>query len=209
MDFLFKRGKARHFILIFFDILCFAMLNAAYFVSTMVFANTPGYPSDLYLYNSIILFVCIFVSRFAFRVYANVWRYTSTRAYFNLVLADMCGGVVAVIVSRAAFMYFGVWHFITVASLVALLTLMSRLTYRLIYKRRNVVDAEDGPSIKVAIVGAGQLGVLLASDITNNRRSIYTPAFFIDKDKTKVGSRVVCRCISKTPRCWSRSSARE
>ena len=190
MDFLFKRGKARHFILIFFDILCFAMLNAAYFVSTMVFANTPGYPSDLYLYNSIILFVCIFVSRFAFRVYANVWRYTSTRAYFNLVLADMCGGVVAVIVSRAAFMYFGVWHFITVASLVALLTLMSRLTYRLIYKRRNVVDAEDGPSIKVAIVGAGQLGVLLASDITNNRRSIYTPAFFIDKDKTKVGSRV-------------------
>ncbi len=190
MDFLFKRGKARHFILIFFDILCFAAINAAYYFSTKVFENTPDYPSDVFLYNSIILFALIFAVRFAFRVYSNVWRYTSTRAYFNLVLADMCGGVIAVILSRILFIYFGVWHFITVASLTALATIMSRLTYRLLYKHRNAIDSEDGPSIRVAIVGAGQLGVLLASDLTNNRRSIYTPVFFIDKDKAKVGSRV-------------------
>ncbi len=190
MDFLFKRGKARHFILIFFDILCFAAINAAYYFSTKVFENTPDYPSDVFLYNSIILFALIFAIRFAFRIYSNVWRYTSTRAYFNLVLADMCGGIIAVILSRILFIYFGVWHFITVASLTALATIMSRLSYRLLYKHRNVIDSEDGPSIRVAIVGAGQLGVLLASDLTNNRRSIYTPVFFIDKDKAKVGSRV-------------------
>lgn len=190
MDFLFKRGKARHFILIFFDILCFAAINTSYSFSTKVFENTPDYPSDVFLYNSLILFTLVFATRFAFKVYSNVWRYTSTRAYFNLVIADMCGGVLAMLVSRILSLYSGIWHFITVASLAALATIMSRLTYRLIYKHHNAIDSEDGPCINVAIVGAGQLGVLLASDLTNNRRSIYMPVFFIDKDKAKVGSRV-------------------
>ncbi len=190
MDFLFKRGKGRRAVLILFDVFCLALVNVIYFLSTMVFENTPDYPDDIYFWNSLILLLAMLAARFIFRVYSNIWRYTSTKAYFNLVLADMCGGIVAIILSRACFIYWGVWHFVTVASLTALLAIMSRFAYRLIYKHRNVADPEEGPSINVAIVGAGQLGVLLASDLTNNRRSIYTPIFFIDKDKTKVGSRV-------------------
>ena len=190
MDFLFKRGKSRRTVLILFDLLCIVLIDIAYYLSTMVFSNTPGYPDDVYLYNSIILVCSVMLARFVFRVYSNIWRYTSTKAYFSLVLADMCGGIFAIILSRACFIYWGVWHFITVASLGALLAIMSRFAYRLIYKHRNAAESGEGPSINVAIVGAGQLGVLLASDLTNNRRSIYKPIFFIDKDKTKVGSRV-------------------
>ena len=190
MEFLFRRGKGRHFVLIAFDILCFVLVNLMYFVSTFVLENTPDYPADKFWWNSLILIVCVFAARFVLRVYNNVWRYTSTKAYFFLIVSDCCGGIVAIAVSRMLFTYYGVWHFITVASLSALLALAARLAYRLLYKHRNRYDADDGPSINVAIVGAGQLGVLLASDITNNRRSIYTPRFFIDKDRTKVGSRV-------------------
>ncbi|MBR4279211.1 MAG: polysaccharide biosynthesis protein, partial [Clostridia bacterium] len=68
--------------------------------------------------------------------------------------------------------------------------IMARLTYRLLYKHRRYNDNEYGPAINVAIVGAGQLGVLLANDLVGNKRIIYRPMFFIDKDMTKVGSRV-------------------
>ncbi|MBR4278740.1 MAG: hypothetical protein IKT34_01060, partial [Clostridia bacterium] len=191
MELLFKRGKARHFILVFFDILCFIGINSIYFLSTMVLENTPAYPIEEYFYNSLIMLVCMFVARVAFKVYSNVWRYTSTSAYFKLLLADTCGGAVALLTSYYfVHTYWGFWHFMTVASLTALLAMMSRLTYRMIYKRYHNTLDEDGPSINVAIVGAGQLGVLLASDLTNNRKSIYRPVFFIDKDKTKAGSRV-------------------
>ena len=190
MELLFRRGKARHFILVFFDMLCFIGIDVIYYVSTMVLDNTPGYPPDVFLYNSILMFGSMFIARLIFKVYANVWRYTSTSAYYHLLVADTCGGLFALLLSRVLYIYWGLWHFMTVASLTALLAVMSRLTYRMIYKRyHNTID-DDGPCVNVAIVGAGQLGVLLASDLTNNPRSIYRPVFYIDKDKTKVGSRV-------------------
>ncbi len=190
MELLFKRGKARRLILILFDVLSFLLINFSYYYATRVFATSPTYSINTYLYNTVILLLSIFVFRGVFRVYSNVWRYTSTRAYLSLIIADVCAAIVSILLSRAFLLYFGIWHFINVASLTALLTITSRYVYRLIYKHRNVADPEEGPCINVAIVGAGQLGVLLASDLTNNRRSVYRPVFFIDKDKSKVGSRV-------------------
>jgi len=190
MELLFKRGKARRLVLILFDVLSFLLINFLYYYSTQIFATSPTYLIDTYLYNTAILLSTTFVFRLLFRVYSNVWRYTSTKAYLSLIIADVCGAVVAIILSRAFQLYLGIWHFIDVASLSALFAITSRYVYRLIYKHRNVADPEEGPCINVAIVGAGQLGVLLASDLTNNRRSIYRPIFFIDKEMSKVGSRV-------------------
>lgn len=190
IDILFKRGKARRPILFMFDIFCFLLINTAYYFATLFFETSPTYAWDIYLYNSLIMLGSLFLFRTVFKVYSNVWRYTSTKAYFNLILADFCGGVVAVFVSRFLFLYYGGWHFANVASLTALLAIFSRLSYRLIYKHRRFSDPEGGPAINVAIVGAGQLGVLLSNDLVCNKRSIYKPVFFIDKDPSKVGSRV-------------------
>ncbi|MBO5869639.1 MAG: polysaccharide biosynthesis protein [Clostridia bacterium] len=190
MDLLFKRGKARRFILILFDVLSLLSINTIYYFSTRVFATSPTYTAVPYVYNSIILVMAVFIFRGVFKVYSNVWRYTSTKAYLSLIVADVCGAIVSVILSRAFGIYCGIWQFVNVSSLSALFAIASRYVYRLIYKHRNIADHEEGPSINVAIVGAGQLGVLLASDLTNNRRSVYKPVFYIDKDKTKVGSRV-------------------
>ena len=190
MDFLFKRGRARRAILILFDLLSVLFVNVVYFVSTEFFKTSPTYDIEIYINNTLFILVSVFAFRFLFRVYSHVWRYTSTKAYLSLIIADMCGSITAAILSRAFLSYRGVWHFLTVGALTALFAITSRYIYRLIYKSRNISDHGDGPCIKVGIVGAGQLGVLLASDITNNRRSVYRPEFFIDKDKTKVGSRV-------------------
>ena len=42
----------------------------------------------------------------------------------------------------------------------------------------------------MAIVGAGQLGALLANELLYNPDSKYKPVFFIDKDNGKLGNRI-------------------
>jgi len=190
MNGLFRNSKARRPILFFFDVLCFVLVDVLYYFSTKTFDRSQTYEFNTYLKNSLLLFIAIFAFRYLYKSYSTVWRYTSTKAYFNLILGDFLGGVTAMVFSRALFMYEGVWHFVNVASISALVAVMSRLSYRLLYKNRKPDDFDSSPSINVAIVGAGQLGVLLASDLTNNRRSVYNPVFFIDNDRAKVGSRV-------------------
>ena len=50
-------------------------------------------------------------------------------------------------------------------------------------------DAEK-EKVGVAIVGAGQIGNLLADELKYNSRSKYKPLFFIDTDKNKIGKKV-------------------
>ncbi len=189
-EFLFRNFRGRRPILFLFDAFCFLLINTLYYFATLFFETSPVYDLRDYIYNSVVLMVSMIVWRIILKVYSNVWRYTSTKAYFYLVLADFFAGLTAIVVSRGLWLYGGVWHFINVASLTALLAIMARLTYRLLYKHRRYNDNEYGPAINVAIVGAGQLGVLLANDLVGNKRIIYRPMFFIDKDMTKVGSRV-------------------
>lgn len=182
-------GKVKRAILFGFDVLCFLIIDIVYFFSTGFFDKSPVYDPKYFIYNSLIILASMFILRLVFRVYANVWRYTSTQAYFNLVLADCIGAVVAFMLSRLFVFYEGIWHYIFVASLSALAAIMSRLSYRLIYKYRNT---NERPSVqtKIAIVGAGSLGVFLASDLSSGRDLKYKPVFFIDKDRQKAGSRV-------------------
>ena len=191
MNFLFKNSRWKRLILFLFDMLSFLVLNILYFASTRWFDHSPPLDYYVYLRNAGILFAATFTLRYFLGVYSNVWRYTSSKAYFNLIVADMAGSAIAFVVSRAFNLYEGIWQFVVVSAFSALFAIFSRLTYRLIYKHRQIIaSGESGPAINVAIVGAGQLGVLLATELVNNRKSIYKPMFFIDKDQAKVGSRV-------------------
>ena len=190
MDFLRKLGKSRRLLLAVFDFICLVLVNISFYLMTIIFDNAPIYMAEGYVKNAALLAVFMFGFRLLFRVYSNVWRYTSTKAYFNLVMADFFGGIFAAIVSYAFSIYAGIWHFACVAAVTALLAIMSRLSYRLLYKRLNNAGIVGDKKIKVAIVGAGQLGASLASDLLNNKNSQYQPMFFIDRDKSKVGSRV-------------------
>ncbi len=190
MNFLFKNSRARRPILFLFDVFCFLIINIIYFAATKVFDTSPSYIYGTYVYNTAVLFVSTFALRYFLKVYSNVWRYTSSKAYFMLIISDMLGACIAWVISRAFDLYQGVWQFAVVSAFTVLVAIFARLTYRLLYKHRQIAASENGPSIYVAIVGAGQLGVLLATELVNNRRSVYKPMFFIDKDPTKVGTRV-------------------
>ncbi len=185
----FKRIKARRLLLVLFDLLCFAVVAALYYAATLLFGQLTTEPG-LYILNSAVLFGAILVARISFSIYSSIWRYTNTAVYLKMILSDALGGIVAVLVTCLIATYRNIWDSLMVAALFALLTLTSRFTYRLIYKRMNQSGEDGGRKIPVAIVGAGQVGVLLAEELLCSKKSNYKPMFFIDRDTTKVGSRV-------------------
>ena len=181
----------RKLALCMFDIICYI------FVALICFAGTFIDPSIKVIYphfftNSVILGVMIFTFRAVFGFYKNVWRYTYTRAYLGAIIQDACATVVSIILTFVVRgiingnFEFKMWQFIIMASIFCLITLGSRYAYRLIYKQRNrVTDEGNSHKINVAIVGAGQMGALLADELRCSKVSNYNPIAFIDKDKAK------------------------
>ncbi|MBE7060911.1 MAG: polysaccharide biosynthesis protein [Clostridiales bacterium] len=192
--FLFE-GKFRRFTLFSIDILIFAIINALYYLlSNSMGSIAVVSDKSFYFYNSLLLLGLMAISRMAFQVYNNVWRYTNTRAYLFVVIADAVAGIVAILVSRlvdtfTSGFFIGIWQSLTVASLTAITTLSSRFIYRLLYKHSNLT-VDDKQKIRVGIVGAGQLGAYLSTELKNSPSSTYEPLCFIDVDKSKVGKRI-------------------
>jgi len=192
-------GKKRRAVLVAIDILIFAIVNSLYYLlairaaySTPVTENAQGFA-----FNSLLLFIFVFAARFILKIYGNIWRYTNTKAYFMIVISDGIAGIVTLVVARIAFfidasLYIGIWHAVSVASLMALCTLMSRFTYRLLYMKKHVNENKQSKttSVNIAIIGAGQVGANLAVDLLEGAATCYTPKCFFDTDKTKIGQSV-------------------
>ena len=71
-----------------------------------------------------------------------------------------------------------------------MITLVSRFVYQQKHKSTTRTISEGGNKIKVAIIGAGQVGALLAEELLYFRGSHYRPVMFVDRSPGKVGSRV-------------------
>ncbi len=193
----FLSSAARRVVLVLFDMLTFLCVNFGYlYLSNIAFFSTPVSNLEKYYLNSVVLFICIFMSRFVFRIYSYVWRYTNTMAYLKLVVFDLLGGATSAILVRFVLgeyyknLYIGIWHAITVTSINVLAALSSRFVYRLLYKYFNSKNTDTQhpkrEKSNIAIVGAGQLGAYLAGELTGSSKAQYSPKFFIDSDKTKI-----------------------
>ena len=69
---------------------------------------------------------------------------------------------------------------------------LGAITLRLLYQNANNChcckeQVKEAKKIKIAIVGAGRVGVSLAVDLMNNPKASYDPKVFIDINKEKVG----------------------
>lgn len=183
-------SRLRKVVLALFDIVCFAAVDLLFYImATGMDYSIPVHDLSAFLINSALMLVMIFGMRLILGVYRTVWRYTSTKAYFSMVLADCIGGIAAVLVARTVYTYCGIWHFVTVASFTALASLSSRFAYRLVYKKQQAGEQTTARR-STAIVGAGQLGTFLANDLRSNPNSEYEPMFFVDIDRGKIGNAV-------------------
>ncbi len=162
--------------------------------------------------------VCIFTLRFLFNIYKRIWRYAGSADYLWMVIADFIGGLIFVLFrefispTKVTFV-----RAVSVVMLNLLGAICMRLTYQFAYQNRNqtskgqrwilsVLQAITGVKfaqdealpenrkIRVAIIGAGSVGAMLADELLNNPKAVYKPVCFVDANREKVG-----RTISRIP----------
>lgn len=181
----------RRFHLLLIDAACFFAAWGGEWL-LRILADDPAIIPIRYLWSSLLCFVPIFLIRVLLRVYENIWRYANARAYAMLVIADFTGGLAGLMIARAFGISVGAWYTVSAVGVFCLATLFLRFGYQLYMQstRRRRLSSENGDlhKIGVAIVGAGEVGVLLARELFCNPNSGYRPICFIDTDPEKIGS---------------------
>ena len=177
----------------------------------MIFPSLIGnVPFDIVLMHILLAWVCLFISRMCWKVYQQIWRYAGPGEYLRLLLADFIACIVYIPLRH---LFFGNVTF-TYVRIICLFTvsllgcIAVRHLYQWIYLHRNTdrridklarillkiftntsfdIDEFSHNRIRVAIVGAGSVGVALSDELINNPKAIYEPILFVDIDKKKVG----------------------
>lgn len=155
--------------------------------------------------------ICIFTSRLIGNVYGQIWRYGGIQCYIRLLCTDavaflfyMCLEMLLP-VEKITFA-----RMLCLACLNLLGALTLRMAYRYAYKCGNQETAfgrflswvlytvsgvkaasdKEVQKIKIAIIGAGRVGVSFAEELLNNEEAAYIPRCFIDTNQDKVGREI-------------------
>ena len=188
--------KSRKYILLLFDFFCYSIVSLSFVIITYLSSLSVRITTFEYIINAAILLVLVFILRITLHVYSCVWRYAKAGTYLKIVLADFCAGVIFLIATHYISVYtdysiyFGIWQSLSIVSVNCLFTLITRFGYQLYRNYGNRVPISELNKIRIAIVGAGQVGVLLAEELSVNKKSHYIPYCFIDTDSSKIGNRI-------------------
>ena len=151
------------------------------------------------LLKCLVLYVCIMVARLCIGVYKNIWRYANVNTYLKLIIADMFGAALYMLVGMVySQVYLGFGSSMLIVFTIIILTLAARFFYQVVYQKQNksgeLKDMNDNVDefhkINIAIVGAGNVGAMLADELRRNPKAHYNPYCFVDIDKNKVGSKL-------------------
>ena len=192
------------------------------FIGLFIFVLYPSTIDPLNTTEQIIYIIfgaiCIFVIRFPFKIYKRIWRYAVSSDYLWLVVSDFFGGIIFVLLRRfVAPMKITFVRSVSVICLNLLGSICMRLMYQFAYQNRNqnskagrivfqILHAITGvefaqeeavsesQKIRIAIIGAGSVGAMLADELLNNPKAVYKPVCFVDVSKEKIG-----RTISGIP----------
>ena len=196
--------------LVFFDLAC---LLASALIFLVLYKGTERLTLTGTLIHALLAACCVFTVRFAFNIYSLIWRYGGIQSYLRLLLSDGIGSLLYLVLTWVLPIDKISFARITALCCVNLIaSLVMRMAYRYAYKcsrttfigkalcfivfvvtgRRVDKVRLDGErqKIKIAIVGAGRVGVSLATELFNNAASTYTPRCFIDTNEEKIGRQI-------------------
>ncbi len=172
-------------------------------------------PFDAVIVQSVLAACCIFAFRFAFKIYNQVWRYGGIQSYIKLLTADGCAFILYYVVEFFLVDMSNKMTFSRCLSLFCLNLLFAlaiRMIYRYAYKFGNQpgirgrilrfllssfsagtikpITVPDKHKIKVALIGAGNIGIGLAEELLMSNVSSYIPVCFVDNSKSKIGREI-------------------
>ncbi len=190
--------------LVVYDTLIFLFTEAMLLVAYQNNALTPyGVVSQILL-----SYLCIMTARLAGGIYNQIWRYGGIQCYLRMITADAFGFAVNVLIENALpIEHIDFTRILAIISVNLLGTLTIRMIYRYAFKFGDkssakgrflskllkifagnsvtVGEKDDTQKIKIAIVGAGRIGVSLAEELLANPASAYVPKCYIDVNKDK------------------------
>lgn len=194
------------FRLFVYDFLIFAFVELL--LLFLYKSNEPLQMVDMFI-QATLCFVIVFASRYFAGIYKQIWRYGGIQCYIRLLICD----AIALVIYSVVESLLPIKH-ITFARLVAIVcvnllgALAMRMMYRYSYKYASKetangkllnslliifagkrIEAEkknEQHKTKLAIIGAGRVGVALAEELLTNESSNYRPMCFIDINKEKV-----------------------
>lgn len=192
--------------LVIYDLIIFSALS---FVLLFLEQSTEPLSFSCALSQSILSALCIFTARIIGRVYNQIWRYGGIQCYIRLLLADAVAFAVNFGLERLLpIEHISAPRLLSFCSMNLLCVLTIRMVYRYAYKCGSTASPwgrflnglirifggekiqqekqKEQQKIRVAIVGAGRLGISLAEELRSNTTSIYTPMCFVDTDRSKV-----------------------
>ncbi len=195
--------------LVIYDLLCFLCVDLLLLV---IFDGSENLEIGEIVYHGVLSALCITVMRFICKIYSQIWRYGGIQSYIRLMMSDAFGFVLYFLLQlvlppeRISFA-----RIVALCALNLLGALAMRMLYRYAYKcnRKNIYGkilcklvyvftgrrvengaSEDTRKIKIAILGAGRVGVSLAEELLNNARAAYVPKCFIDIKSDKIGREI-------------------
>lgn len=163
------------------------------------------------LQQTALALVCIFPIRLIRNIYKQIWRYGGIQCYIRLLYADAIAFIVYFVlelllpVEKITFA-----RMLSLSSINLLGALAMRMMYRYAYKCSNLEtkrgrflasllyifgrmrkgNDKEVQKIKIAIIGAGRVGVSFAEDLLSSDESAYIPRGFIDISEDKIGREI-------------------
>lgn len=163
------------------------------------------------LQQMLLALVCVFVGRLIGNVYGQIWRYGGIQCYIRLLYTDTIAFLFYIF-----FEFFLPVQKITFARMLCLssINLLGALALRMIYRyaykcgnqetkqgkflasllyifgRVKKGNDKEVQKIKIAIIGAGHVGVGFAEELLNSDVAAYIPRCFVDTDADKIGREI-------------------
>ena len=201
------KQKSR-WVLVFYDILIFLLSSAAILV---VYPSSPvdRFTLEMAAVYASVCFCFLYLFRILLKVYKQIWRYAGPSAYMTMLVSDgiACGTVLLIrsfLPDSTTFV-----RTLSLFTIDLLFCIAIRLIYQWVYQNRSnkhflektlllflkittgisfpTEKETDTSRIKIAIIGAGSVGALLADELLQNPKATYIPVCFVDIDKAKVG----------------------
>lgn len=178
------------------------------------YRSDDGLSMNGMLLHAVIGFVWVFAVRIFGGIYRQIWRYGGIQCYIRLLIVDALAfaGILAVELTLPMFVRIEKVTFarlLSISSMNLLGALAIRMVYRYCFKCGTADTAfgkflrlllrlfageelihanrEAEHKIKIAIIGAGRVGVTLAEELFANPAAAYIPRCFIDSSAEKAG----------------------
>ena len=194
--------------LVLYDMIIYLVVAALLLV---LYGGNDKLSTPTIVQQMILSVLCIFATRLIGNIYGQVWRYGGIQCYIRLLFTDAIAFWVYVLLELTLPV-----NKITFARMLALFcmnvlgALSLRMMYRYAYKCGNqetlhgrflakllymvsgvqAASDKEVQKIKIAIIGAGRVGVSFAEELLNNEEAAYIPRCFIDINKEKVGREI-------------------